>query len=46
MPRKTHRVGKKKKNTTHKKRKYVIRKYKFLRGGFRRERLCENWYKQ
>lgn len=39
MPRKTHRVGKKKKNTTHKKRKYVIRKYKFLRGG-----LGENDY--
>jgi hypothetical protein len=39
MPRKTHRVGRKKKNTTHKKRKYVIRKYKFLRGG-----LGENDY--
>jgi len=39
MPRKTRRVGKKKKNTTHKKRKYVIRKYKFLRGG-----LGENDY--
>jgi hypothetical protein len=41
MPRKTHRVGKKKKNTTHKKRKYVIRKYKFLRGG-----LGENDYQR
>lgn len=39
MPRKTRRVGKKNKNTTHKKRKYVIRKYKFLRGG-----LGENDY--